>query len=343
LPEFKKSPGMGGGPAQEMLATSYGQDMADAIHKTATGQFTDVVKTSQFGSNGFAFAKVEARRDAPAPKPDPKNPNQPAPVNDSKKVTDELKTQRATEKLGKEFRTAFKAANVVFKPEGEDEKAYYDYAKVEEADQARMMAQFGQPSADKVPTAEEVEKQRAAVNAELEALLKKHPQDSTLALLVARNLKPKMDLAPSDQKAALRDRLIELDQTALKGIEDRNVRFDLAELYRDKGDKANADAVYQKISHLMDIAPGYDTASLTEEQAARKRLVTGFRAIGKPEEAAAEQTKLAKIEVKLSQARQKAADEQKRTQLPPTAIPPGGSAGTKLTVPSPKPAANPKP
>src|SRR5439155_464808 len=81
-------------------------------------------------------------------------------------------------------------------------KAYYDYAKVEELEQAKMMAQFGQPSQDKPPTQPEIDAQRAMADAELEDLVKKDPQDSTAALLVARTLKTKLDLAGSNQKAA---------------------------------------------------------------------------------------------------------------------------------------------
>jgi parvulin-like peptidyl-prolyl isomerase len=347
MPEYRKAPSQMGGPSQEMLASSYGKEFAEAVHKTATGQFTDVVPTSTFGSKGFAFARVEARRDTPPAKPDPKNPTAPPPVTDPKKITDEIKQQRATERFASEFKAAFKSAVVAFKPAGAEAKAYYDYAKAEEeqtqADQARMMAQFGQPSEDKIPTPAEVEQKRTAAAAELEALLAKHPDDSTLALLVARNLKTKLDLAPSDQKAALRDRLITLYQTALKGLEERDVRFDLAELYHDKGDIADADATYQKISHLLDIGHGYDVSTLTEEQTARKRLVTGFRSINKPDEAAAEQTKLANIEVKLIEARRKAAEEQKSAQGPGGLLPPGGSAGGSLTLPPPKAQTPPKP
>jgi parvulin-like peptidyl-prolyl isomerase len=348
LPEYKKQPNqMGmGGPAQEMLASSYGKDFAEAVHKTPVGQFTGIVKTSMFGTTGFAFAKVENRRDTPAAKPDPKNPNASAPPADPKKITEDLKQQRASEKLGKEFKAAFKSASVVFKPEGADEKAYYDYAKLEEmqsqADNARMMTQFGQPVEDVPPTMAEIESKRTMVNAELDALLKKHPDDPTIALLVARNLKTKMDLAPSDQKVALRDQLIVLNQTALKGIEDRNIRFDLAELYRDKGDLTNAEAAYQKISHLMDIAPGYDTSTLTEEQAARKRLVNGFRAINKPQEVAAEESKLTTIEAKLAESRRKAAEQQRSTQMPNSVIPPGKSTRGTLSLPGPKLTGTPK-
>jgi hypothetical protein len=343
MPEYRKSPNqMGGGAMQEMLASSYGKDFAAAIHKTEVGKFTDVVKTSTFGQTGYAFAKVEARRETPAPKPDPKNPKAPppaAPVTDPKKISEDLQQERATEKLSAEFKAAFKDAKVVFKPEGAEEKAYYDYAKVEQAqsqaDQARMMAQFGQPSEEKIPTPAELEKQRAEVNAELEALQAKKPDDSTLALLVARNLKTKLDIAPSDQKTALRERLITLYQTALKSIEDRNIRFDLAELYRDKGDKENAFAVYQKTARLMDINPGYDTATLTEEQAGRKRLVTGFRALDKQAEADAEQAKVAKIDVKLAEERRKAAAAAK-AQTPATSIAPGKSSKSSVTLPAPK-------
>jgi hypothetical protein len=353
MPEYRKSPSQMGGAPQEMLASSYGKDFAAAIHKTATGQFTDVVPTSTFGSKGFAFAKVEARRDTPAPTPDPKNPKAPptpAPPPDPKKIADDLAQERASEKLGAEFKAAFKSANVVFKPDGAEEKAYYDYAKLEQdqsqADQARMMAQFGQPTEEPIPTPAELDKRRTEVNAELEALAAKHPDDSTLALLVAKSLKTKLDIAPSDQKAALRERLITLYQTALRSIEDRNIRFDLAELYRDKGDKADAFAVYQKTSHLMDIAPGYDTATLTEEQAARKRLVTGFEAIDKPAEADAEKAKLAKIEVKLADERRKAAEQAKTpppgSNVPGASIAPGKSSRASVSLPAPKSSSNTK-
>jgi hypothetical protein len=336
MPEFRTSPSPMGGPPAEMLASSYGKDLADAVHKTPTGQLTGVVKTSAFGSTGFAFARVDERRDASTVKPDPKNPTAAPPVTDPKKIVDQLKQERASEKLGNEFKAAFKAANIVFRPNGADEKAYYDYAKLQEeqsqAEQARMMAQFGQPSQEPIPTPAELQQKRVAVDTEIESLQAKHPEDPTLALLAARIVKTKMDLAASNQKGPLRDQLIALYQTALKGMEDRDVRFELAELYRDKGDTKNAEAVLQKISRLMDIAPGFDTQTLTEQQTARKRLVTEFRSIDKPEEAAAEQEKLAALEVKLIEAKRKAALEQKGPQLG-GALGPGRSTGGTLTMP----------
>ena len=292
-----------------------------------------------FGSNGFAFAKVEARRDAPPAKPDPKNPAAAPPVTDPKKITEELKRQRATEKLGNEFKTRFKAATVVFKPEGALEQAYYDYTKAEQsqsqAEQAKMMVQLGRPATDPIPTPAEIASQKARAEVELEEQAKKHPDESTLALLVARNLKTKLDLAPSDQQAALRDRLIALDLAALKGVEDRNLRFDLAQLYKDKGDMANADAAYQKISRLIPV--GYDAATLSDEETARKRLVGGFRAINKPDEAEAEQAKLAKIESRLADERLKAAMQQKAPSMPSNLVLPGKSTSKSLSVPAPRP------
>ena len=341
MPEYRKSPNpMGQGAAQEMLASSYGKDFAAAVHKTAVGQVTELVKTSMFGSTGYAFAKVETRRDAPAPPPDPKNPTAKPATPDVKAITESIKQERATEKLGNEFKAGFKTARVSFKPEGAEAAAYYHYAKVEErqsqADQARMMAQFGQPSEEPLPDPLELERDRAIANAELEAQFAKRPTDSALALVVAKSLKTKMDLAPSDKKAALRERLITLDQTALKGVENQDLRFELGDLYRDKGDLVNADAVYQKISHLMDIAPGYDTATLTKEQTARKRLVTGLQAIKKPDEAELEQLKLAKIAMRLADAQRKEAEERQKTQQPGGMIAPGKSAGGSLSIPAPK-------
>ena len=318
-----------GGAAEEELVGSYGKDFADAVHKTSTGQLTDVVKVSSFGSNAYAFAKIEARRDAPPSKPDPTNPTAPATLTDPKKITDELKQQRAGEKFTKEFKTAFDAAKIVFKPEGADVQAYYDYVRLQQmqqvADQAKMMAQFGRPSTEKVAGAAEIEALRKSVETELEAQYAKHKDDSTLALLVAKNVKTKMEIAASDEKAKLRDRLIELYTMALRSIEDQNIRFELAELYRGKNDLVNADTAYQKISHLLDIAPGFDAASLKKEQSARRRLANGFKAVGKTESASHEEQLLAVLPGKIAEAERREASSS-RGQSPQFNLPPGGSS-----------------
>lgn len=331
LLEYRKSPSPVGGEPEDQLTGSYGKDFAEAVHKTATGQFTDVVKISSFGSNAYGFAKVEARREAPPTKPDPANPTAQQNTTDPKKITDEIKQLRASEKFGKEFKAAFDNAKVVFKPEGADVQVYYDYARLQqmqqEADQAKMMAQFGRPSTDKIATPAELDALRKTVDAELEAQYAKHKEDSTLALLVAKSTKSRMELASSDEKAKLRDRLIDLYNTALKSVEDRNIRFELAELYRNKGDMASAEAAYQKISHLLDLVPGFDSATLRQEQAARRRLSNGFKTVNKPDEAAKEDEKLASLDAKIAEATRREAASAPSGQSPTFSVPPGGSAG----------------
>ncbi len=305
-------------------ALSYGKDFDEAVHKTQPGQFTDVVKASGL-AQGYVFAKLLERRN-----------NVPKDF-DAKKVTDQLKQQRGGAKIEALILAKVKSAQIVFSDP--DKKAFYDLSKLRQMDQQRMMAQLGQAGPD-APTAETYARQQKMVDDEMEALLKKHPDDPSVALVVAASLKTKRyakDTTPAQQDQ-IRDRLILLDETALKTTEDRNTRFELADLYRDKKQPDLADKQYALLSRLLNADPPYDVNTMQTALDTRKRLVSSFRAVNQPAEADKQQAEVTKLEQQLTVERQKQAEAQKAQAAPGAVnlnVPPGGNASATQTVPAP--------
>ena len=282
----------------QMLSQFYGKTYAETIKKTAKGQMTPVIKTEGF-LKGYAFSLVEDRKNN-APKD-----------FDAKKAADDLKKQRASEKLGKEMELLYNATPVVFTKDGQDYKAYYDNYKValdqqklQNAMQAKMM---GQEVPADLPTKESIAEKQKLVDTEIEALYNRHKDESVPAILFIPTLKKRLAVATGAEKTKLQDQLISAYDTALKGAEDQKMRFDLADLYNTKGDKANATATYKQISHYADLAPGFDLNSKTAEQEVRKQLMTRFRAVQLEDEALKQQKKAEDLAVQIDEEKKKAA------------------------------------
>jgi tetratricopeptide (TPR) repeat protein len=323
--EYKGSQGMP--PLFGILG--YGKDFDDAVHKTTAGQLTDIVKVTGF-QQGYAFARVVNRRN--------NLPKDFAP----EKVVDSLKQERAMEKLTSLLKSEARSAKVVFPATATDKKAYYDYNKLQQMQQAQTMAMFGNADSEGPPPSKaDIDKQQALVDSEFEAILKSHPDDTTAALMVADSLEKRRQFAPGTspaQQAQNRDRLISLYEIALKTMEDRDIRFKLADLYKEKQQYKQAYAQYNMINRLMNSDTPYDAATTQQALLTRKRLLTSFKSLNSPDApdaanaAAKQQAEIARLTVELPLLQQKEADERKKAQQSSTLQ--GGIPSPSVGVPA---------
>ena len=277
----------------------FGDAFDGAVRKTTKGEFTPVV-ASTGSPKGYLFAKITDRR-SQLPK-----------TFDPKKEIETLKQQRAEKKLRKLLQDGVAAAKIeILDP---DKKAFYDFAKFRKMEQhkgmgnspiAAMMGLGDGPP----PTQAEVDKQKELAYKEMDESLKRNPDDPTLSLLVAQNLEKDL---PNVVKN--RDRLIALYETALKGMEDQKARFQLANYYRDKGDKVNAAKNYDQIMRMMNASPGYDVNSMQAELTARQNLRGAFKSVDKADLAAKNEEAMQRLIPKIAAetAKQQAAQRQQQ-------------------------------
>lgn len=287
---------------KEFISSAFpmqGKEFAEAVRKTEKGKFTEVVQVKGF-QPGFAFAKVTGRRND-LPK-----------EFDAKKAVETLKQERAQEKLTALFKDLYKQAKIEVKDP--DKKAYYDYFQLRSKEQQQMMAQFGQ-GGDDVPTKEEIEKLKAEVDRELEEMQKRNPKDATVALLLIDALKAKrMDpKTPAADREKTNDRLMELMKVALEGTENRDLRFELADMYRQKKQNTEAEAQYAMIARLQNARPPYNLQTATEANQVHRRLVAAFNSVSKPEEAEKQQKLVANTDKMMSEEKKK--EDIKRKEL----------------------------
>ncbi|HLK58238.1 MAG TPA: SurA N-terminal domain-containing protein, partial [Chthonomonadaceae bacterium] len=251
----------------------YGKEFQDSAHQAQKGQFTPVVKVAGF-QPGYVFARVTDRRN-----------NLPKDF-DEKKVIEQLQTQRSQEKLSKELDASYKAAKIQFGKGQEDKKAYYDYFRSSLLQMQQMQAMMGQSTGDE-PSAQEVSAQKALADTELEGVYQRHAKDgssdgATAAIMIAQDLQQKLGVATPADQPQIRDRLITLYETALKTTEDRKMRFDLANLYREKKDFDNAEAQLNKIASQLREFPPFDLASMQDAMSAHAQLVTAYKQLDTP-------------------------------------------------------------
>ncbi|HZT43856.1 MAG TPA: SurA N-terminal domain-containing protein [Chthonomonadaceae bacterium] len=322
LPEYQSSAAM-----SPFAALGHGKEFDQAVQNTPTGQFTPVVKVSGF-MPGYAFAKVVARK-VNTPK-----------GFDVKLVMDQMKRQRAQKQLMDMVQADVKTAKVEFKDP--DSKAYYDLAKLQQMQMEQSpMAQM-QGFTGPAPTPAEIQQQQAMVDREFEDMLKRHSGDASIAKQVAEAVKRQMnakDTTPA-QRDALRDRLIDLYVTELNTTEDRPTRFELADLYRQKKDDADAIKQYDFIAKLLNADQPYDPNTMNQDAGAYRQLAAAYRSVNKPDEA----TKMEKAAADLSK---QAVEEAKKEQAAQAATRPGTipnqvflPGGKKTTVNIPMPSGN---
>jgi SurA N-terminal domain len=297
-PEYQK-----GGQETPFGVLFYGPDFDKAMQKTAKGAVSDVVKTAGF-QQGYVFGKVLDRR-----------VNLPKDF-DVKKEIAALQEQRAFKKLDAEVQAEVKAARVVFPADQVDKKAYFDYARLDVM-QSQLRSSFGAPGPNS-PTQAEFKTLQDQINSDFEEALKKHPEDATACLMVASNLQAKQFSAKPEEQGSIRDQLIKLYETAFKSFEDTDLRFTLADLYREKHDDKSAYAIYKKVDKLLNSDPPYDLATRQKQLTWRQRLAAGLKGLPAnvaPDSAtlaAAQDTKIAELQVRIKADQAKAAEDAKK-------------------------------
>ena len=285
------------------MGTFYnGKDFDEAIHKTANGGFTDVVKATGF-SPGYVFAKVIERKiDLPKD-------------FDAAKEMTALRSKKAGEKLEADVKKGMETAKVdVLDP---NFKAYYDYGKLKQ-DQYKLSSHQGDGP---MPTKEQVDAQEKAVAAEFDAYNKRDPKDATVALVLAEFLKKQQDdpKTPQPQKDALRDRLQTLYETALVSTEDPGTREALAAIYHSKNLNDKAAEQYTKESTILEASGFADAQTAQQAQQTHLKLATELTALGKPDLAAKERETAAKdagqaANLQAQQAAQQAAQQRQQAE-----------------------------
>lgn len=274
-PEYA-DPAQQGMPA-DMGSLYNGKDFDEAIHKTANGGFTEVVKATGFVP-GYVFAKVTDRK-VDLPKD-----------FDAAKEMKALREKKAQEKLIEDLKKGVEAAKVeVLDP---NFKAYYDYGKLQQDRQKSMGGRTDGP----VPTKKQIDAQSKTVQAEFDAYNKRDPKDATVALVLAEFLKTEQNdpKTPQPQKDALRDRLQTLYETALLATEDTPTREALAAIYHAKNLNDKAAEQYTQESNILEASGFADAQTAQSGQQTHLKLAAQFTALGKPELAAKEKVRAAK-------------------------------------------------
>jgi hypothetical protein len=305
-----------------LLSGVYGKDFLDAVHKTAKGQLTDVISMTGF-MKGYVFAKVLDRRS-----------NVPKDFNAQQAVT-QLKEQKAKEIVQQMVSDLFKRAKIEITDP--DKRAFYDFFRLQMPTLSGGM-----------PTAAEHDTQQAQVTQEFEEYLKRHPDDDTAAAILADTLQSKMyaskpgEKVSPEQTAQIRDRLISLYQIVLNQTEDRETRFKLAELYRDKKQNDLAIQQYDKIKKYLNDAPpdADDLQGLQSAQEVHKRLAAGFKSVDQMTEATQEDAQTKTLDAQIKTAQKKAAQAPPSPSSPIT-LPSGGQATLPTSAPDSVPASAP--
>ena len=303
MPEYRS-------PSSQMPASmgvmGFGKDFDEAVHKAKTGEYTDVIKASGFRS-GYVFARVTDRRN-----------NLPKDFV-AKKAVDQLKEQRANEVLVKRRDEETKTAKVEFPADRLEQKAYYDFFLLSKMEQDRMMA-FNNPAG--APTPDQVNKQKAIADSEIEAVYKKDPANTTAAVLILDAVKLKMGSpqTPPAEQTQLRERLLPLYQSVIKATEGDNYsyRFGLGDTLRDNKKFAEAYKNYHMVGRLLDTDIPTELKAMQDAKQVRERLAKALKSVASPEaptadaEANAQMLKVMELNNGIAQAQAKAEEERRR-------------------------------
>jgi hypothetical protein len=307
-------------PQMRSQLAMYGKAFMDAVAATPKDQLTGVIKLGAF-SPGYAFAKVVDRRQEL-----PKDFNL---RNEIRK----LQAQKAGEML--QARVTELDAKARIEVTDPDIRAYYDLTRLRNAEHAAIYAQFGQGNVPGAMSPDDVTKLKATVDKEITDLYKRHPDDATNALLYKDVLREQG--AANMQKPEMQDLIIKLDDTALRSTENRQLRFELADLYRQRHKIDLAKAQYKKLTdqlnYRLSSAPGaYDLNTLREDRETRQQLVARYRSIDMMPEAQKEEQAVAQLNKQIAVEEQKQADEQKKAAAGAEAA---RRVGGTLTMPAP--------
>ncbi len=306
----------------------------NAVHATKVNDVTPVTPTTGI-LKGYAFAKVLGRKTVV-----PKGWNAAA-------AKQQLVSARANQQLEQDVQNATSTAkvevmDVTLKP-------YYDMFQIAQVE--HQMMQGGASNAP-VPSAAQITAIQNQMAIDFAAALKAKPSDPVAAYMVAQDIQQNKLNAKGvtpQQRTAYLQQLVTLYNTVLNSTEDRDVRFALADTYRQQKDFANANSQYELIAKFMGQSPP-NTPQLDQQYITYyQRLASAFSAIGKPDEAAEMQKQIAAIQKQIpaDQARQAAIEKQQAAEQAAqqggnqVSLPPGGS--TTSTVVPPAPASKGKP
>ncbi len=301
-----------------------GTDFDNAVHAAPANGVTPVVPTTGF-LKGYAFAKVLGRKTVV-----PKNWNAEA-------AKQQLITSRASQQLQNDVQSAVNAAHVEINDV--TLKPYYDMFQIAEVEHQMMQQQQTGAASGPVPTAAQITAIQNQMAVDFAAALKAKPTDPVAAYMVAEDIQQNKlnakGVTPQQRSTYLQE-LVTLYNTVLNSTEDRDVRFSLADVYRQQKDYANANAQYELIAKFMSQSapntPDVDQQFITYYQ----RLASAFSSIGKPDEAAAMQQQIAALKKQLpvDQARQAAAAQAQSPTGQSVTLPPGGSSTTQVVPPA---------
>ncbi len=297
----------------------------NAVHATQVNSVTAVTPTTGV-LKGYAFAKVLGRKTVV-----PKGWN-------AATAKQELITARASQQLEQDVQNATSTAKV----EVLDKtlKPYYDMFQISQVE--HQMMQGGSQNST-VPSASQITAIQNQMALDFAAALKAKPTDPVAAYMVAQDIQQNKLNAKGvtpQQRASYLQQLVSLYNTVLNSTEDRDIRFALADAYRQQKDFANANSQYELIAKFMGQSPP-NTPELDQQYITYyQRLASAFSAIGKPDEAAEMQKQITAIQKQIpaDQARQAAIARQQAAQQGAAGnqvmLPPGGSTTTNVVPPA---------
>lgn len=291
-----------------MGALSFGAAFDTAVHSTKVGDLTPVVQSAGF-YKGYVFAKVLARKTVL-----PKGWN-------AAKTKAEMISSQAGQQLSNVITTALQQAKI--QVVDKDLQPYYDLFLLGELQQQQSQSMEGTGTAPS-PTAMKAE--QARMYADFATLLKKDPNDATAAYMVSQDIQQNKLTAPGvtpAQRTAYNQQLITLYNTVLESTEDRGIRFQLADLYKDEHDNKDALAQYQTIAKFMQQSPPGSPQIDQQYITYYQRLADDFTSLGDQKDAALMQ-KL------VTQTRKQYAIDQKAAAA---SAPPGGIPGAPGAMP----------
>lgn len=308
-PEYSAAP-------NPMGDLGYGPAFDAAVHGAQTGQLTPVVKATGI-LQGYIFAKVLNRKTV-VPK-----------GFDAQKSLLQLRTARASAQLNQDIMNTVQKANV--QVIDQDKMPYYLAYLVQKMQQQSLPVAFGGQGGPQA-SPQQIKQLQDAESAAFAALLKKHPDDPTAALMTAQNIKQNQLYAPGvtpAEQTALRNKIIKLYRVALTNYEDRNLRFDLADLYEQQKDTVDALKQYNRLSKYLAEDPPYNSTTDQQYIGYYQRLQNAFSALNQPEKGKEMQTRIQDISRQMVQDKIKeAAAAKQQSQSNQVTIPPGGSVNT---------------
>ncbi len=249
-------------------ALGYGPAFDTAVQQAATGALTPVVQSSGF-QKVYIFAKVLSRKTVT-----PKGWN-------LAQAKQQLIQEKASQAYQNDLQKMTQQASIqILDP---NVQPYYDIYQASMAQNSMLQAETGQAASPSQPSQAQIKQMQTQAFADFAALLKRKPSDASAAFMVATDITQNKMKAPgitSAQIQAYNQQLIGLYKTVLDSVEDRSVRFQLADLYKQMHNNTEAVKQYETIEKYMAQSPPStpqdDQQYITEYQ----RLASDLNSMG---------------------------------------------------------------